>query len=327
VDVAGGVSNGVRRVVGAIDAFQQAHRPVAFVYAVQKKFGDDRGGQLAGLIAFYGFLSFFPLMIVLVTLTAFLSHGNAHLAQQIRDSALNQFPVVGKDLAGSEKKLPGSGIGLAFGLLGLVWGAMGVTQTVQYAFAEVWHVPYKARPGFLPRLVRGLGLFALLGAGIVATAVLGSLGPILGNSLLAGAAGFVAGLVLSVGLYLVVFLLMSPKPCRWTDLLPGAVVAGVGWQVLTVIGVQLVHHQLQHSSELYGTAAIVLGLISFLVLVAQLTLYGIEISSVRVQKLWPRSISAPPYTDADREMLRILARQEERRPGERIEVAFDDVPG
>jgi YihY family inner membrane protein len=324
VDVAGGVSNRFKRVLHAVDRFQQSHTPTAFLYGVVKKFGDDRGGQLAGLIAFYGFLSFFPLMIVVVTLTSFLAHGNAHLARQIRDSALNQFPVVGKDLAGSEQRLPGSGLGLALGLLGLVWGAMGVTQTVQYAFAEVWHVPYKARAGFLPRILRGLGLFVLLGLGIVATTVLASLGPILGDSLLAGAAGFVAGAVLSVALSLVVFLLMSPKTCRWTDLLPGAAVAGVGWQVLSLVGVQLVRHQLQHSSELYGTAGVVLGLISFLVLVAQLTLYGLEISSVRVNHLWPRSLAGPPYTDADREVLRLLARQELRRDGQRIDVTFDN---
>jgi YihY family inner membrane protein len=324
VDVVGGVSRGVRRVLGAIDRFQQSHAPFAFVYGVVKKFGDDRGSQLSGLVAFYGFLSFFPLMLVVITIAAFLAHGNEHLAQQIQKSTLSQFPVVGKDLTSNEKALPGNGFGLAVGLVGLLWGALGVTQAVQYAFAEVWHVPYRDRAPYLARILRGLGLFVLLGLGVVATVLLASLGPILGNSMLAGAAGFVAGVVLSIGLYLVVFLVHSPKQCTWRHLLPGAVVAGIGWQVLELVGVQLVQHQLKNASQLYGTVGAVLGLISFLVLVAQITLYGIEINSVRVQKLWPRSISGPPYTDADEEMLRILARQEVRRADERVEVVFDD---
>jgi YihY family inner membrane protein len=261
----------IERVVRRLDRFQQAHEPLAFAYGVVKKFGDDRGSQLAGLIAFYGFLSFFPLMLVLVTLTSFLARGNPHLASQIRDSALNQFPVVGPDLAGHDKVLPGSGLGLAVGLVGLVWGALGVTQTVQYAFAEVWHVPYKDRPTFFVRVFRGLALFVLLGGGVVATVALTSLGAVIGGSLAAGAAGLVAATALSIALYLAVFRMLSPQHLRWSDLLPGAIVAGVGWHILETVGVLLVQRQLRHSSQLYGTVGVVLGLIFFLVLVSQLT--------------------------------------------------------
>jgi YihY family inner membrane protein len=322
VGMVGERGNVVERVVRRFDRFQQAHAPLAFAYAVVKKFGEDRGSQLAGLIAFYGFLSFFPLMLVLVTLTSFLAHGNPHLANQIRDSALNQFPVVGPDLAGHDKALPGSGLGLAVGLIGLVWGALGVTQTVQYAFAEVWHVPYKDRASFFVRVFRGLVLFVVLGCGVVVTVGLASLGAVIGSSLLAGAAGLVSATALSIALYLVVFRMLSPKHLRWWDLLPGAVVAGVGWQVLETVGVQLVQRQLRHSSQLYGTVGVVLGLIFFLVLVAQLTLYGLEINAVRVGRLWPRSLVQPPLTDADRVMLRTMAHQEERRPEQRVTVDF-----
>jgi uncharacterized BrkB/YihY/UPF0761 family membrane protein len=264
-------------------------------------------------------------MLVTVTLTAFLAHGNAHLANQIRTSALSQFPVVGPDLAGNVKALPGSGVGLAIGLIGLLWGALGVTQSVQYAFAEVWHIPYKDRPAFLVRVLRGFTLFALLGGGVVVTAFLASLGSLLGHSVIAGAIGFVAGAIVSVALYVTVFRMLSPDGLRWRDLLVGAIVAGVGWQLLQAIGVQLVQHQLRHSSQLYGTAGIVLGLISFLVLAAQITLYGIEINVVRAWRLWPRSILQQTLTAADRAMLQTLAAQEVRRDGQQITVLFDDV--
>ena len=314
----------IERLVRRLDRFQQAHPPLAFAYGVIKKYGDDRGSQLAGLIAFYGFLSFFPLMLVVVTVTAFLSHGNPHLASQIRDSALKQFPVVGPDLVDPHKPLPGSGLGLTIGLLGLLWGALGVTQAIQYAFAEVWHVPYKDRPNFFLRLFRGLSLFALLGGGVVVTVGLAALGGVIGNSLLAGAAGVVAATALSVGLTLVVFRILSPNHLRWTDLLPGAIVAGVGWQALETVGVQLVQNQLRHASQLYGTVGVVLGLIFFLSLASQLTLYGLEINAVRVDRLWPRSIVQPPLTDADRELFRTMARQEERRDEQTVTVSFDD---
>jgi YihY family inner membrane protein len=321
--MADGDGNSIEGAVRAVDRFQQTHRPAAFAFGVIKKFGDDRGGQLAALIAFYGFLSFFPLMLIVITVTAFLAHGNPRLAEQIRNSALSQFPVVGPDLASGDKALPGSGLGLAVGLIGLLWGALGVTQAIQYAFQEVWHVPLKNRPGFLTRLLRGLGLFALLGVGVVATALLASLGGLVGQSLIAGIGGVTVAGVVSVALALAVSRLLSPREVSWIDLLPGAVVAGVGWQVLETVGVHLVQKQLRHASQLYGTVGVVLGLISFLSLGAQLLVYATEINSVRVAHLWPRSVVQPPLTGPDRDMLRTMAIQEERRPEERVTVHFD----
>ena len=185
---------------------------------------------------------------------------------------------------------------------------------------------FRTRPGanFGIRILRGLLLFLLFGAFVVVTAGLAALGALLGDSLVAGVAGFVAGTCVSVGLYLVVFRMLSPKDLNWKDLLPGAIVAGVGWQLLETLGVQLVQHQLKHSSQLYGTVGVVLGLIWFLLLVAQITLYGIEINIVRVQHLWPRSMIPPPLTPADRDVLENIAEQEERVEDQRVTVEFEE---
>jgi hypothetical protein len=50
---------------------------------------------------------------------------------------------------------------------------------------------------------------------------------------------------------------------------------------------------------------------------------------VRVGHLWPRSLIQPPLTHADRVLLRAKARQEERRPEQRVTVEFggDATPG
>ena len=59
--------NRIERLVRRIDGLQQGSRPVGFIVGVLKKYGDDRGGQLAALVAFSAYLAFFPLMLVLVT--------------------------------------------------------------------------------------------------------------------------------------------------------------------------------------------------------------------------------------------------------------------
>ncbi|MDQ1383183.1 MAG: hypothetical protein QOG65_562, partial [Actinomycetota bacterium] len=67
------------RVLRRIDAFQQHNRPLGFLFAVVKKFGDDRAGMLAALMAYYGFLALFPLLLLLVTILGFALRGNPSL--------------------------------------------------------------------------------------------------------------------------------------------------------------------------------------------------------------------------------------------------------
>ena len=57
----------VKRLLRRVDGWQQRHRAPAFAIGVVKKYGDDRGGQLAALITYYGFLAMFPLLLVFVT--------------------------------------------------------------------------------------------------------------------------------------------------------------------------------------------------------------------------------------------------------------------
>ena len=311
------------RAVRAVDSWQQKSAPAGFVFGVIKKFGDDRGGQLAALISFSAFLAFFPLMLVVVTATAFLAQRSPAIADQIRTSAVAQFPVVGAELTSNERALPGSGLGLGVGLAGLLWGGFGVTQSLQYAFHEVWHVPHKDRPPFVARLIRGTGVFALIFVGVLASAALGLLGTVVRNSIVAGAIGVLSATAVSVALLLVVFWLLSPKTLPLRTLLPGAVMSAVGWQALQLLGLRLVSHQLRRSSQLYGAIGAALGLVWFLVLATQILLYSLEMTVVRTQKLWPRSILQPPLTASDRKLLEAMAKQEERRPEEHVSVRFD----
>ena len=320
------MGNPVERVVRPIDGWQQGNKVVAPVFAVVKKFGDDRGGMLAGLVTFYGFLSLFPLMLVGFTVLGFVAGGSSsHLYRQIQTSALNEFPVIGDQLK-TNNGLRGSGFGLIAGLLGLLWGSLGVTQAIQFAVNEAWDVPNKARPAFIVRVTRGLAILGFFGLGVIGTTALTAAGAIVGNSMLAGVGGVAAALVLNVGLFLAIFWLLSPKDLSLRDLLPGAIMAGIGWQILQVVGQSLVRHNLKHTSAVYGQFAVVLGLISFLSLAAQLVMYAVELNVVLHKRLWPRSIVQPPLLEADREALAMRATQEERRPEQQVQVSWGDTP-
>ena len=209
--------NPVERVLRRVDRFQQEHRPFGFVFGVVKKFGDDRGGSLAAVLAYYGFISLFPLLLVVVTVLGFVLHGNESLQRDLIDSALGDFPVIGTQLRNNVKALGGNGLALVVGLLASLWGALGVTQAAQNTMAEVWAVPERDRPGFLPRLARGILLFTVLGLAVVATTFYASFGTVEASGTLA-----IVNLVVNVGLNVVLWTVRVPHPHAPADLDPQA---------------------------------------------------------------------------------------------------------
>ena len=134
--------------MGAVDRWQRRTPWAAVPYGVMKKFGDDNANLLVVALAWYGFTAIFPLLLVVVTLFGFI--GAESIGTGIIRT-LHEFPVVGSSFnPESPGALHGSTLGLVIGLVGLLYGAQGVTQTAQQAMATVWNIPQTQRTGFLP---------------------------------------------------------------------------------------------------------------------------------------------------------------------------------
>ncbi len=315
----------LQRVVRRIDNFQQRHRPLAFVFAVIKKFGDDQGGNLCALITYYGFLSLFPLLLVLVTILGFVLQHNPDLQDDVLNSALAQFPIIGDRIHESLGSLKGNGFGLVIGLLITFYGGLGVCNAAQDAMNRVWEVPIRERPGFLPRILRSLALIGTLGLAILITTVLSGVGGGSGNFPAWARIGLIfVAFAFNVGLFLIAFRVLTVRDVKWGDLWPGAIIAAIGWQVLQVIGGAIVSHQLKGMSATYGLFALVIGLLAWIFLQARIVLYAAEVNVVRAQRLWPRSIAPPPLTDGDKRAYEAYAQTEERRPEEDVQVEIDE---
>jgi YihY family inner membrane protein len=309
--------NAVVRVQGSADRLQQGRPWLACPLATWKKFGDDQAGNLAALIAYYAFVAIFPLLLVLVTVLGLLFSGNPGLQTRVKNAALHSFPVFGPYLKGSiHHSIEGTGIALAIGLIITLLGARGVANAIQNAMNTVWGVPFVRRPGFPWSLLRSLGLIVVIGLGQILTVFLSSLAGGMGH-LLTGTAAYVGtivvSLLLNIGMFWLAFRLGTAREVRTRHLLLGAVVAGVAWQILQLAGGYLVAHQVARASSTYGTFGIVLGLLAWFYLQAQITLYAVELNVVRVQRLWPRSMFPPPLTDADGRAYSMYAATQQRR--------------
>jgi uncharacterized BrkB/YihY/UPF0761 family membrane protein len=312
-----------RRLLEMIDHWQRANRPVGVTYAIVKKFGDDGANQFVVALGWYGFVAIYPLLLVVITIFGFI--GAASLGHQIV-STLHEFPVVGSQFnpEHSSSSLQGSGLGLAIGLIGLLYGAQGVTQTVQQAMAGVWNVPQVDRPGFVPRLVRSLVALTLIGGAFVGNAAAGTIVTNLGVSTVIRGLTLVGMLIGNAALYFGVFRVATPDQVGAVDLLPGAGLASLGFTLLITIGSGLVQHQLRHSSATYGQFGLVIGLVGFLFLLAKISLYAAELNPVITRHLWPRGMLSGNPTVADNQVLSDIAHQSRRRDDERIGVGFGE---
>lgn len=324
------------RRVERLDSYQRTHPWLGFPIAVVYKFADDQGGFLAALIAYYAFVSIFPLLLLVVTVLGFVLQGNPSLQQDVLGSAVTDLPVIGQQLVRNVNSFRGSGLGLAVGVLGTLYGALGFAQAAQNALNRAWAVPRNQRPNPITSRLRSFGLLAVLGLGVIVTTALSALttgvkdyGAHLGIGVQVAAA--LVGIAVNVGVFVLAFRVLTARTVSTHDLRLGAILAGVLWQVLQALGTYIVRHKLNGASEVYGLFGLVLGLIAWLYLEALLVVFCAEINVVRRHRLWPRALLTPftddvDLTDADRRAYTTYAGIERYKGYQDVAVSFARDP-
>ncbi|HEX8306729.1 MAG TPA: YhjD/YihY/BrkB family envelope integrity protein [Jatrophihabitans sp.] len=325
------------RITKALDRFQRRHRWAGMPLAVLYKFIDDQGNVLAALITYYAFISLFPLLLLLVTVLGYALHGNEHLQLQVLNSALSQFPVIGDQLRTNIDPLHGKVIGLVVGILGSMYGGLGVAQACQNAMNKVWAVPRHARPNVFRARGISLLLLMLLGTGVLATTILSGLTTSagaygIGLSIGARILSTVLSVAVNAVLFMVAFQLMTAEHITLAQVRGGALAAAICWQLLQVVGTYYVAHDLKDASATYGVFGLVLGAIAWIYLGALVIVMSAEYSAVRARKLWPRSLLAPftdnvRLTEGDRRAYASYPKTEKHKEFESVEVEFHEPDG
>jgi YihY family inner membrane protein len=324
-------------VIGWLDRLQRRRRWAGLPLAVVYKMIDDQAGYLVTIIAYYGFVSLFPLLLLLVTILGFALAGNPALQDEVLHSALRDFPVLGDQIGSNIHTLQGSAAGLVVGIAGSVYGALQVGVAVQNAMNKIYAVPRADRPALHLLYGRSLALVAILGLSVVVTTGLSALSTAAGSygigpvdaALRAGAV--VVSMLVNAGFVLFAYrvLTVGARPVR--QLWPGALTASVLWQVLQAVGTYLVEHQLRGATATYGLFGIVLGLLTWLYLAALILVAGAEINVVRSERLYPRSLLAPDPTDtaltgADRRAYAAYTETERQKNHQTVETDFRTPP-
>ncbi|HEX4983843.1 MAG TPA: YihY/virulence factor BrkB family protein [Ilumatobacteraceae bacterium] len=236
-------------------------------------------GRNAAVLAYWGFLSVFPLLLAATTILGFVLEGNEGLRDDIVDSALGQIPVVGSTIKANAGDLEGNTWALVLGLTTALWASMKAFIGVQAAFDDVWEVDIDARSNAAVKRLRALIGLVAIGLAQVATVVLSG---IAGASELAAISKvlIVAGaLIVNVAVVATVFRFLTAASITWTMVWPGAVFSGVLFTALQLVGTIVVSRMIADAGEIYGTFASMLALMSWFSLHALISLYGAELNA------------------------------------------------
>jgi membrane protein len=245
-------------------------------------------GRNASVLAFFGFLSIFPLLLAATTILGFLLDGNPELQQRIIDSALADIPVLGQELREDPASLQGSVVALAIGLGGALWSATRAFVGLQMAQDDVWEIDVDDRDG-MPKQ-RGKALLGMVFVGIAQISSVVISGAVNAVDLpLGGRVLLVAATVgINVLTLLAMFRWLTAATLTWRQVWPGAAIAGVGFTVLQYFGTGLVERLRENASATYGQFALVLGLVTWLSLLAITALMCAELNAALTRR---RSVS------------------------------------
>jgi membrane protein len=312
----------IDKLIEKIDNFQQRYRFPGFVYAVIKKYGDDHAGYQAALLTYYGFLSIFPLLLVLTTIAGMVASRNPELQANIIESMTDYFPVLGSQLSETIGSLHKGGLALVIGLLFTLYGARGVADAFQHGIHHIWHIPYEKRPGFPQSTVKSIILVIIGGLGMLAASVSSSVAAAAGHGPLFYILSALVNLLVLFWVFVLILNLCLPKHVPLAELRSGAITAAIGLVVLQSLGGYILTQQLKNLDALYSNFAIPLGLLFWIYLQAQVLYYAIEIANVRSRNLWPRSLSGKTLTAADKAAYSGQAKKEKVVKPERINTSF-----
>ena len=324
-------------VAAAIDRFQAKYPAASFPLAVIYKYFDNQGNYLAATLTYYAFVSIFPLMLLGTSLLGFVLRDRPELQQDILDSVLSRFPIIGDEL-GRPEGLQGSTSGLVVGVAVALYGALGLGQALQNTQHVVWSVPRNSRPNPIRSRLKSLALLITVGLLLMAlTAITAASSALLDHfaigsgrwldSFLPWAIPIAAVAVVGVMLTLL-FRVASAHHDKFVRNAPGGFALAIMWQILQYAGAQYVSRVLIGATTMTRTFALVLGLIGFIFIGAVMAVLAMEINVVLTRHMYPRAILTPftdnvDLTPADKRAYRDYAQAQRHKGFEHVTVRFD----
>jgi membrane protein len=238
-----------------------------------------QSGRNASLLAFFSFLSIFPLMLAAVSILGFVLEGDKDLQDQIVDSAASEIPVLGQQLADNTQAINGSVWAIVIGLAVALWSSTKAFVGLESALDDTWEVDLDARDGLASQ--RGKALLGLVIIAVpqvasitIASIVTAAEFPVIGDLALFGIT-----VVVNIVVIAAMYRFLTSHRTTWREVWPGAVAAGVVVTILQSLGTTLVKRSADGENVAMVTINTILGLITWLGLIGITVLMCAELNA------------------------------------------------
>jgi YihY family inner membrane protein len=251
-----------------------------------QNFRSHRTGRHAALVAHYGFLSVFPLLLVFTTILGFVLQSRPRFRDEIINSAFNRIPIIGEKVGSRPQELKGNLLVLIFGLVAALWAGMRAFNVLQSALDDIAEVPMKGRRSFLRTRERSMLGIVVVGGAQIATAVLTSLVAVSGVRVLHRVLLVAGAVLVNTLVTAAAYRWLCVRKFTWREVAPGAIAAGLVFATLQIAGTVVVGRAIVNANAVYGTFASVIALLTWLSLHALVALVGAELNHALPGRLY-----------------------------------------
>jgi uncharacterized BrkB/YihY/UPF0761 family membrane protein len=246
------------------DAYQRLEdsrsrvRTVDVAFALHEGDRDSGGSLLAGALAFRLFLWLLPAALLIVAGLGFDSAAGANDPNDaVRNAGITSIPAQSINQAAGESQ-SARWVALILGIFFLYTTSVSLMKALSVAHALIWHVP-------APKLAHRLRAAGTLLATALAIGAVSSLEAVIRNhSAGYGLLALIAGTLCYSAAWWALSIQLPHSDASALDLLPGAVLFGIGLEALRVLAVYYLAAKFTSASLLYGSlgaaAALLLGL-------------------------------------------------------------------
>ena len=265
-----------------VRALRDRYRPAAITVHALEGFRKHRSGRNAALIAHFGFLSVFPLLLVFTTVLGFVLQSRPKLLEDIVDSALAQLLFVGEQIAADPSKLHGNALVLVLGLLVSLWSGMKAFVAVHGALDDIAEIGLDDRSNLFITRFRALLGMAYIGGAQIGAAILAGLATVTGLQIVGKILLMIGTIAINAGVLALSYRWLRTTRPTWRTVAPGAIVGGVVFAALHWVGVAVVGRAIANASPVYGNFASVIGLLTWLSLHSVIALAGAELNAALI---------------------------------------------
>lgn len=272
-----------------------------------REFQEDEATQMSAALSYYALFSLFPLLLLLVALLGYVLQfwpaardAQSTILQAVQQNFSPQLAQVLSEALEGVKSQAGTATGI--GLVTLLLGASGVFSQLDANFNTIWKVPKdQGKMSIIQRawqivsqkltsfgMVLAVGFLMLISTTLTALTqvLLSGASGILGlaqDSWLAGAAGFITGTLITVGLSTLIFALLfkflPDTRVAWRDVWLGAVVTSIVWEIAKRL-LAIYIGSIGAKSAAYGAIGAVLILVAWIYFSSLVLYLGAEFTYV-----------------------------------------------